>query len=464
MQVFLNKKFHFVGIGGCGMSAIAVFLKNYGAIVTGSDKCESNFSRQLTDIGIPVFIGHKESNVPECDYIVKSSAIKNNNCEILKSQSMGIKTFIRGEMLGEILSDKKVIAVAGSHGKTSTVAMLSWFLHVGGFDANTVVGGMMNNFNSNFLLKNSEWFVTEADESDNTMNCLNPQLLVLLNIDDDHIDHYGSQEKMIAEYIKLARKTGKHIVLNAADKTLSPIATSVPGKVIYYGNESGFHVPENSIEYQNHGTFFKVKYKNEFEEDFYIPIPGKVFLNNFLASITVAFHLGVPISKIKEAATTFSGVKRRTEDWGTVNGIKIIEDYAHHPTEISVMLDSISKWHKGRTICIFQPHRYTRSKHIANLLAESFAKCDTLILTDIYSADEPPIEGITGKFVADEITKKRISGFLYIKELSGIIPYLMENTNNNDVVIFMGAGNVGALAREFRDTLLKQQVSSELTG
>jgi len=446
------------------MSALAVFLKHYGATVTGSDKCESNFSRQLSAAGIPVFIGHKESNVPNCDYIVKSSAIKNDNCEIVKANSLGLKTLIRGEMLGKLLKNKNVIAVAGSHGKTSTVAMLSWFLHTGGFESNTIVGGIMNNFQANFSIKNSEWFLTEADESDNTMNCLKPEILILLNIDDDHIDHYGSYENMTQEYAKLAYKTSKYVVVNSNDNSLKPVCRNIDGKILRYGDESGFYVDENNIEYHQHGTFFKLNYKREFAENFYIPVPGMVFLNNFLAAVTVAFHLGVPISKIKEATASFAGVKRRSEDWGIVNGIKIIEDYAHHPTEISLMLDSISRWHKGRIVCVFQPHRYTRSKHIAPFLAQSFSKADLLILTDIYCADEPPIEGITGEFVADEIIKNRKSGFLFIKDLPDIIPYLINNVDNDDIVIFMGAGNVGHLASEFKETLLKHQVSTELTG
>lgn len=435
------------------MSAIAAYLHHNGAQVTGSDMYRSIFSDRLADMGIPVKIGHDQSNLKNCDYLVVSSAIDEENCELKKGKEKGIKIIHRGKLLAEILRQRKTIAVTGSHGKTSSVSILTWILECANKKPTALVGGIMQNYDSNFTLQNGDWVITEADESDGSMELLSPDILLLLNTDNDHIDFYGSSSNMIDKYCGLAKKTSREVIVNSADKVLSAIKKSVDKKIITFGTPDTYHIDQQSIRYLPTNTIFTVRKGAEVVSEINLSIPGNIFLDNFLASMVVALELGIPINKIKDAGLSFKGVKRRAEQWGATKGIRIIEDYAHHPTEIKLMLESISRWHKGRVVCVFQPHRYSRSKRIANHLAKAFLKTDYLILTDIYSAFEDPIQGIDGDYVYKEILKDRNKNIIYIPKMSEIIGHLKEIVKQNDLVVFMGAGPIGSLAKKFKEYL-----------
>jgi len=311
----------------------------------------------------------------------------------------------------------------------------------------------MQNYDSNVTLQNGDWVITEADESDGSMQLISPNILLLLNTDDDHIDFYGSSSNMIDQYCALAKKTSKKIIVNANDTVLPYIKRSATKEIITFGKPDTYHIPPQSIKYLPDGTNFTVKKGTETVSEINFSIPGNIFLDNFLAGMVTALELGISVDDIKTAAQSFKGVQRRAQQWGIVKGIRIIEDYAHHPTEIELMLESVSQWHKGRIIAVFQPHRYSRSKNISKYLAKSFRKTDYLVLTDIYSAFEPPIDGIDGNYVYLETIKERDKNIVYIPKMSEIIDHLKDMVKKDDLVIFMGAGSIGTLAKKFKGYL-----------
>ena len=455
-----NKKLHFIGIGGCGMSGLAVYVKHLGANVAGSDKRTSPYIDQIRKNDIQVSIGHDVKNISDCDIIIYSSAIKDDNCELSFARQKGIPTFRRGVFLADIIKDKKVIAVSGSHGKTSTSALLSWVLDYNGYCPNSLVGGIMKNVNSNVMCTESDYIIVEADESDGSITFFEPDILIILNIDDDHIEHYGTKDKMLDAYRKIAANTKEAVYV--PDKNMADLfKDSLNGaQLIDFSIENLGFSEKFSLNNVPDGIEIEMVYKSNAPYKFYIPVFGQFFITNFLSVFAVSDRLGVSVEKFQKYLSEFKGVKRRAEDWGVVNGIRIIEDYAHHPTEILALLESLRNCHKDRIICVFQPHRYTRSKNIASSLADSMGNADLLVLTDIYSADEQPIEGISGEFVFKQIIKKRNANIKYLPNFDQILKNLLMIVKKNDLIVFMGAGDIGKLANEFKNELIKLQVVS----
>ena len=455
-----NKKLHFIGIGGCGMSGLALYAQHLGATVTGSDKRTSPYIEQLSDKDIEVSIGHDAENIKDCDMVIYSTAIKDDNCELSFARQKGLPTFRRGAFLADIISDKKVIAISGSHGKTSTSALLSLVLQHAGFSPNSLVGGIMKNINSNVMCSDSDYVIVEADESDGSITFFKPDILVILNIDDDHMEHYGTKDNMIQAYKKIAANT-KEAVYVADKKMVSLFKDTVKNaELINFGIENSDFEGNYSLKNDAGGIDIEMSNKNGELCSFHIPVFGQFFMTNFLAVYAVIKRLGVSLENYRAALSEFIGVKRRAEDWGMVNGIRIIEDYAHHPTEIRALLESLRMCHKDRIICVFQPHRYTRSKNIASSLGDSMGNADLLILTDIYSADEQPNEGITGEFVFKQIIKTRNANIKYLPNFDHILKNLLMIVKQDDLVVFMGAGDIGKLANRFKDELSKLQVAS----
>lgn len=440
------------------MSALAAYLHMKGAHVTGSDQRESVFTSELIELGILVNIGHDADHVPSCDILVVTPAVNETNCELVKARKAGTEIIKRGKLLAEVLHDRRVIAVAGSHGKTSTCALLAWILQCAGMESSALVGGFMKNFNRNYVMNGDEWVVVEADESDGSMNFFVPEILVLLNVDDDHIDHYGNLDTMIQSYKTLAEKTKSTVILNAKDPVLQRIGNELGQKAVYFGDGTVYAVDESSIRHDGSHSLFTARSGESSSHEVTLSVPERFYINNLLPAMAVAMRIGVPFSAIQHAASTFQGVKRRGDIWGTVRGVTIMEDYAHHPTEIAALLESVARRHRGRIICIFQPHRYTRSKHIAPALADAFARADVLILTDIYSADEPPIPGVSGEFVYHEVLKKRQKPVQYVQDVKSINECLSGIVSSGDIVIFTGAGNVGLLASEFKEVLQSELI------
>ncbi len=436
------------------MSALAVFARAQGAVVTGSDARTSPFTDRLTDI--PVIIGHDPANVPSgCDAVVVSSAIKSDNCEYMRAQQLDIPIIGRGRFLANVLEPKQVVAVVGSHGKTSTAALISWIATAGGCDCSALVGGIMNNFDTNVVVGNSDLVITEADESDGSMEMITPDILVMLNIDDDHIQNYGTKINMMNAYARLVRKVRSKIVINAKDQELLGLIVSIDtDKLVLFDHPDTITADISSVRYANEAMAIDVSIGSS-AYTFKTALRGNLFVTNMLAAITCARLLNIPMDAVKKAFQTYRGVKRRMEDWGIVNGIRVIEDYAHHPTEIAAMLKSLKQWHTGRVICVFQPHRYTRSQQIASSLADAFIEADELFLADIYTADEIPIAGVTGRFVFETVAEQRSGNISYISDFNEIIDSVLAIVKSGDLVVFMGAGTIGSCAPEFVKKLEK---------
>ena len=434
------------------MSALAVFAKAQGAVVTGSDARPSPFIDRIGNI--PVAIGHNVDNVPaDCDAVVVSSAISTDNCEYKQAQKSGIPIVNRGRFLATVLEPKQVVAVVGSHGKTSTAALISWIAVEGACGTSSLVGGIMNNFDRNFVIGNSDLVITEADESDGSMELITPDILVILNIDDDHMQTYGSKENMMKAYARLINKVRGTVLVNAQDPELVDLISSISSdKIVFFDHPDTVTADANSIRYINDIMSIDVSIDSTLYT-FKTGLRGNLFLTNMFAAIACARLLNIDIADIQSAMTSYRGVKRRMEDWGIVQGIHILEDYAHHPTEIAAMLASLKLWHKGRVICVFQPHRYTRSKQIACSLADAFIDADELILTDIYTADEPPITGITGEYVFETVAQKRASNIIYVPDYRETLERVYSMATDSDLVVFMGAGTIGTCAQMFKQKL-----------
>ncbi|MCB1195396.1 UDP-N-acetylmuramate--L-alanine ligase [bacterium] len=455
LSEFVDKKVHFIGIGGCGMSALAAYLHKHGAVVSGSDCRGTPFMEPLLHRNIPLYIGHDTEKMPACDLVIVTPAVKPDNCELQKAVAQNIPIIRRGEFLGRILSDQKTIAVAGAHGKTSTAALIAWMLHYAGFVPSALVGGIMENFEANFVLQNGSWTVTEADESDGSIKWFSPEISVILNVDDDHIENYGSTDSMLAHYRTLVSQTSGSVILNNTDQVLSCWQSD---RIIHFGQRNSFHVDEKTVHYDSQGVTFVLEHAEMQKRDVFLPVPGRFFVSNFLAAVTACVTAGLTVEQCIDAAQSFKGVKRRGQDWGCVDGVRIIEDYAHHPTEISAILEVYRRCYSGKIACVFQPHRFTRSKQIAPLLADSFRNADSLIITDIYSADEHVMQGINGEYVFQHICQKRAGGCLYISHLNDVVEYLEQKKNEFQLIIFMGAGSIGICAKQFK-ALLQSMVS-----
>lgn len=449
-----SSKYHFIGIGGCGMSGLAAYLHLNGAVVTGSDSRKSIYTEELEHIGIPIFYSHSEHNIPDCDMVVYTPAVKLDNSELQYARDAGIPTIKRGQMLAQIAASRKTIAIAGSHGKTSTAALLTWIMRTAGIDTNALIGGMMRNYERNYICGNSDWCVVEADESDGSMQLLEPDILILLNIDDDHIDHYGSTESMVAAYASLANKTRSRVFINDDDPLLQQLSTGCDAnKVTFFGGKGQYCIDTENLCYTEANVLFRISNGIEAHDVDFLQ-PQSFNVSNFLAAVETARHIGIDFQYIQDAAATFKGVKRRGEVWHSASGVSIIEDYAHHPTEIAHMLGTLkSVYKKRRLVCLFQPHRYTRSKHIASTLANAFRHADVLVLTDIYSADELPIPGIDGNFVYNVIAAKRTKECHYVADYKNLPDFIRSHIQYGDIVVFMGAGSIGALAQECHNQL-----------
>lgn len=417
------KKAHFVGIGGIGVSAIARMMigeRNPPAGgVSGSDVSESLITKELEKLGAKIFIGHNADNIADdIDLIVYTPAVSEENPEIKKGKKLGISCLSYPEMLGLISKNKYTIAVSGAHGKTTTTAMIGKILIDAQYDPTIIVGSFLKDQNSNFVAGKSEYFVVEACEYKKSFLEINPKIIVITNIDNDHLDYYGNLEnikKAFAEFVSKLPEDGC-LICDTGDKNLKKIIQKTKGKIIDYS---------------------KIKAKLD------LKIPGKHNIKNAQAAMTVAQTLGIDTQKSSISLNKFNGTWRRFEHKGeTKNGVIVYDDYGHHPTEIKATLSGFRELYpKNKIIVVFQPHLYSRTKLLLEDFGKSFNDADEIILTDIYSAREPKDESINSKILAEEIIKNK-SKAVYIESFTDIINFLSENAKKDDVIITMGAGDV----------------------
>jgi UDP-N-acetylmuramate--alanine ligase len=446
--MFLHKieKIHFVGIGGIGMSGIAEVLLNLNFTVTGSDVRKTDITERLEQLGAKIFYGHKRENVEDADVVVISSAVKPDNPEIQKAKEIFVPVIQRAEMLAELMRMKYSVAVAGSHGKTTTTSIVSTILGHAGMDPTCVIGGKLNSLGSNAKLGDSKFLVAEADESDGTFLLLFPTIAVTTNIDLEHLDFYKDINDIKSAFLTFLNKVpfyGLDIICidNANVQSLIP---QLKRRYMTYGLSKQADLRADGITYNESGTSFKVVYKGYELGTIRLAMPGIHNVVNALAACGVGIELDIPFSKIAEALEMFSGVQRRLEvKWD--GHIKLIDDYGHHPTEVKATLSAIRKICKERIIVAFQPHRYTRTKALMDDFITSFNEADILIITEIYAASEEKIEGVNGTAFAEKIRASGHKNVLFTPTKESAAEKILELAQTGDTVVTLGAGDINKI-------------------
>jgi UDP-N-acetylmuramate--alanine ligase len=445
------KKVHFVGIGGIGMSGIAEILLSQGFEVSGSDKVLSEVTDRLENIGIKVYEGHSPENLKDADVLVYSSAVHLDNPEVKSAIERKIPVIKRSEMLAETMRMKYGIGIAGTHGKTTTTSMVGLTLTEGGIDPTIIVGGKLSGLGgTNARLGKSEFIVVEADEFDRTFLKLTPTIAALTTLESEHLDTYKDLDDIKAAFIEFANKVPFYgfVTLCLDEPALQDIIPHINKKIISYGLTAQADVRAMDITPNGFKTTFKVNYFNKELGEITLNIPGKHNVLNSLVAVVIGNELGVDFQVIKHALELFSGVYRRFEVKYNKE-ILVVDDYAHHPTETSATLKGIRDGWDRRLIAVFQPHLYSRTRDFYQEFGRSFLNSDVFICTDIYPARELPIEGISGKLIADITKKFGHKNVNYIENKKDIPAFLQKIKKGGDIIVTMGAGDIWTYGDEF---------------
>ncbi len=445
---------HFVGIGGIGMSGIAEVLINLGYEVSGSDLKDSANTRHLRDLGASVYIGHDEGNLAQTDVVVISSAVRTGNPEVEAARRRKIPVIRRAEMLAELMRLKYGIAMAGTHGKTTTTSLVAAILEHAGIDPTVVIGGRLNATGRNAKLGQGEFLVAEADESDGSFLKLSPTIAVVTNIDPEHLDFFGDMDNVRNAYLNFLNKVpfyGLNIICLDHEEVQAMIP-KLEKRYVTYGLSTQADLQANAIEYGAGVTSFElIAYGNSLGRCSFHML-GQHNVLNCLAACAVAFELEVSPDVVKEALKNFDGVQRRFQFWHRSDELMVVDDYAHHPTEIKATLAGArSAFRNKRVIGIFQPHRYSRVRDLYQEFVTSFYQADTLFVVDVYAAGEQPIEGIDSESLAQTIIEHGHHDVRYVGCREELMAQLRETLDGNDLVITLGAGDVWTVAQELAD-------------
>ncbi|MBU1139753.1 MAG: UDP-N-acetylmuramate--L-alanine ligase [Proteobacteria bacterium] len=452
-----TQKIHFVGIGGIGMSGIAELLLNLGYEVSGSDLHDSAITRNLQALGGSVHKGHEGSWVEGSDVVVTSSAISSDNPEVVAALAAGIPVIQRAEMLAELMRLKKYgIAIAGSHGKTSTTSMVSWMMARAGMDPTIVVGGKIDSLGGNAKLGQGEFLVAEADESDGSFLKLSPVLEVVTNIDLEHMDHYDDIDHIKATFLEFIDRIPFYgaVILCLDDANIADILPEIRKRKITYGFNSQADLSAEQIEAGGGRVRFTVRHRGEVLGDVDLALAGRHNVYNSLAVICVGLELEIPFTIIREALASFQGVQRRMQLKGKGRGITVLDDYGHHPTEIRATLAAIKEaWPEKRLVVLFQPHRYSRTLALLKEFQTCFHQADMLIMTEIYAASEQPLAGISGEILLEEVRKHGQRQTRFIPQVEDLAKELLPELEEGDLVLTLGAGNIVLAGEELMGML-----------
>jgi UDP-N-acetylmuramate--alanine ligase len=456
---------HFVGIGGIGMSGIAEVLVNLGFRVSGSDLKSSSVTDRLQQMGVEIFEGHTAENVGQPHVVVRSTAVRDENPEIVEAHRRSIPVIPRAEMLAELMRLKPhTVAVAGSHGKTTTTSMVATVLGHAGLDPTMVVGGVVGAFGSNAHLGTSDLMVVEADESDRSFLMLTPTIAVVTNIDREHMDYYHDMDDVRACFAKFVNSVPFYgsSVLCLDDPNVQAIIPLLERRRMTYGLSAQADVSAHGIRYDNNfGSTFSVWRGSDVIGDLTLHVPGMHNVYNALAAIAVGFELEVSFEKICEGLSSFTGAGRRFQAKGEVNGVLVVDDYGHHPTEVRATLAAAKLGSGGRRIVVlFQPHRYTRTHDLMQEFARSFNNADVLFISDIYAASEDPIEGVTSEALTNAIKRFGHKEVSYIGGLEHAATLLRDYVQPGDLVVTLGAGTVNRVSDQLVG-LLKEQAQGK---
>jgi len=447
------RKIHFVGIGGIGMSGIAEILLDQGFKVSGSDKQLSEITERLEKLGAKIYEGHAPEHIePDVDVVVYSSAVKMDNPEIQEAIRRKIPLIRRAEMLAELMRLKYGIGIAGTHGKTTTTSMIGLVLIEGGFDPTVIVGGVLRDLGgTNARLGHGNFIVVEADEFDKAFLQLTPTIAVITTLEPEHLECYGSIEELKSAFVAFANKIPFYgfVVLCLDEPMIQDIMPQIKKKMITYGLSTQADVRAIEPEFKERMSSYTLIYRGKNYGRIELKVPGIHNIKNSLAAIAVGMELGIDFEKIKRAIERFGGVYRRFEIRAQINGIIVVDDYAHHPTEIKAVLQAAKDGWKRRVIAVFQPHLYSRTRDFYQDFGRSFLNADLCVLTDVYPAREEPIEGVSGELIANSARDFGHKGVHYVPDKNQIPDYVLELVEPGDMVIFMGAGDITKICGEF---------------
>src|SRR3989454_511731 len=457
------QQIHFVGIGGAGMSGIAEILLNLGYRVTGSDQRRNEAIERLERVGAKVFIGHEASHVEGAHVIVYSSAVSRDNIEVQVARQRGIPVIARAEMLAELMRLKYGIAVAGTHGKTTTTSMIGAVLAEGRLDPTIVVGGRITSLGSNARLGQGDYLVAEADESDGSFLKLAPTIAVVTTVDAEHLDHYGNLDAIRDAFVAFVNKVPFYgsAVLCLDQPNIQLLIPRIEKRIITYGLGSAADLVARRPHLQGMTSRFEGVQRGPVVGEGRLQIPGRHNVLNALATIGVALDLEIPFATIQRALEGFSGVQRRFQILGRARGVTVVDDYGHHPAEIRATLAAAKAGFDCRIVTVFQPHRYTRTLHLRQEFLTAFNQADALVVMDIYAAGEPATPGVTAEDLAEGIRSHGHRDVTYLgSDRARIVQHLAETVRSGDLVITLGAGDVSQLGSE----LLKYLDRDSQTG
>ena len=454
------KRIHFVGIGGSGMSGIAEVLHNMGFVISGSDLADNETVRRLRKKGIKIAVGHHRAQVRDVEAVVYSSAIRRDNVEIVAALERRIPVIPRAEMLAELMRMKYSVAVGGTHGKTTTTSMIAGILTRADFDPTFVVGGKLKIEGSGAKLGSSKYLVAEADESDGSFLKLLPTVAVITNIENDHLEHYGRMGKLRQAFVEFANKVPFYgsVILNHESPQARRIIDLINKKIILYGFSADCSVRAVNVRTTSSGSYFRLVVQGRDLGEMTLGVGGLHNVSNSLAAIAVALELGIPLGDIRAGLESFQLPERRFQVLFSDSRRMVVDDYAHHPTEIKATIDTLAAGPHRRIFAVFQPHRYTRLQILMKQFASCFKKADWVVVTRLYSANQQEIPHVSGKRLADLIRQKGHPNVRYLDTFDKITEFLVKEMGDGDAVVFLSAGNLTQLAHEFADAL-KQRAS-----
>jgi UDP-N-acetylmuramate--alanine ligase len=457
------KHLHFVGIGGVGMSPIATIFLEKGFNVSGSDVKENINTFKLKDKGAKISFKHDASNIRGAiDLIVISTAISENNVELIAAKEKNIPIMKRAQLLAWLMSQEKHrIAVAGTHGKTTTSSMASLLFLNCKKNPTFLIGGEINTISSSCDLGKGEYFIAEADESDGSLLELSPNIEIITNIDVEHMDFYSNLEHIIETFEAFTKKIPKDgfLIMNTDQENTRTLLEKVKCRVVTYGLSEFSDVRADNVEYYKNNSSFDVIYKHKHITRIELQVPGEHNVNNALAALSLGLELDLPIEPMRQALYAFTGTKKRFQLVDELNNISLYDDYAHHPTEIEATISATKNgWPDRRVIVIFQPHRYSRTKCLADTFKTCFDKADMVIITSIFAASEDPIPGVTGELVVNSIIETGFKKVHYIERKDEIPIFLTSKLKKDDIVITMGAGDIHRVTKEISTRLKNQKL------
>jgi UDP-N-acetylmuramate--alanine ligase len=442
---------HFVGIGGIGMSGIAELLLNLGYRVSGSDTRESPITRRLATLGAAIHIGHREEWVGDAHVVVVSSAVKAANPEVAEAKRRQIPVIPRAEMLAELMRLKYSVVVAGAHGKTSTTSIAGTVLVHGGYDPTVVIGGRLNAFGSNAKLGKGDFIVAEADESDGSFLRLSPTIAIVTNIDREHLDHYSDLRQIQDAFLAFINKVPFYgaAILCLDDPNIQAIIPGIDRRIVTYGTSGQADFVASHVEFRGFGSSYQVRRNGRNLGRIELRIPGMHGVLNSLAALAAGMELEIPFDKISHALGMFQNADRRFQVKGERDGVLVVDDYGHHPTEIAATLGAARNTGDRRIVAVFQPHRFSRTSALEEEFSRAFYHADSVIVLPIYAAGEEPIEGINAERLVDKIKQHGHRDATYAPDFVTALDILEAEVRENDLLITLGAGDVWKIGEQF---------------